>query len=235
MTFATPTRASDQVAALTGVTPAAVDPGQPMRLALAPQPEQEPIRTAAVEPAPAFAAAPQMVEQSVPEQAAFSPPEPVFLAAADPVPVAAADIVPVVPAPAFEAPKPQAKAKRVAAKAKATEPGLSPRAASLMHKANFPKLARGDSKSVVQLGAYNSRNFVGTAWGNLAKKYPALRGYTPSSARFESNKGTVYRLSVQGFASDGDARDFCEALQQAGGKCFVRTVAGDAPVRLAAL
>ena len=48
-------------------------------------------------------------------------------------------------------------------------------------------------------------------------------------------KGTVYRLSVQGFASDNDARDFCEALQSAGGSCFVRAVAGDAPVRLAAL
>ena len=35
--------------------------------------------------------------------------------------------------------------------------------------------------------------------------------------------------------SDGDARDFCEALQSAGGKCFVRSIAGDAPVRLAAL
>lgn len=235
MTFATPTRSSDQVAALTGVTPAAVDPGQPMRLALAPQPDQEQTRTASYEPAPAFAAAPPMAEQAVPEQAAFSPPEPVFLAAAGPIPVAAADIVPVAPAPAFEAPKPQAKAKRVAAKAKSAKPGLSPRAATLMHKANFPKIARGNSKSVVQLGAYNARDFVGTAWGNLARKYPALRGYTPSSARFESAKGTVYRLSVQGFASDGDARDFCESLQQAGGQCFVRTVAGDAPVRLAAL
>ena len=113
--------------------------------------------------------------------------------------------------------------------------GLSPRAASLMHKASFPEVARGNSKSVVQLGAYNSRAFIGAAWSNLAKKYPALGGYTPSSARFESAKGTVYRLSVQGFASDGDAREFCEALQQAGGACFVRTVAGDAPVRLAAL
>ena len=36
-------------------------------------------------------------------------------------------------------------------------------------------------------------------------------------------------------ASDGAARDFCGALKRAGGKCFVRTVAGDAPVRLASL
>ena len=59
--------------------------------------------------------------------------------------------------------------------------------------------------------------------------------YSPSTARFDSDNGLVYRLSVQGFASDDAARDFCESLQQAGGSCFVRTVAGDAPVRLAAL
>ena len=74
-----------------------------------------------------------------------------------------------------------------------------------------------------------------TAWNNFAKKYPALRSYSPATARFESAKGTVYRLSVQGFASDDAARDFCASLKRAGGNCFVRTVAGDAPVRLAAL
>ena len=240
MAFAKPERASEQVAALTGVTPAAVDPGQPMRLALAPRPEQartayaDPASAPVAEPAPVMFAEPALsqpvVQADMPaaapvEYAAFPAPQ----AAAEPVMLAAVD-----PEPVVEAPKP--KPKRLAAKRKAdAKPGLSPRAASLMHKASFPKLARGNSQSVVQLGAYNSRGFIGTAWSNLARKYPALRGYTPSSARFESAKGTVYRLSVQGFASDGDARDFCEALQQAGGACFVRTVAGDAPVRLAAL
>jgi hypothetical protein len=104
-----------------------------------------------------------------------------------------------------------------------------------MHKASFPKAVRGNSKSVVQIGAYGSRGFVGVAWSNLAKKYPALRSYTPSSARFASAQGTFYRLSVQGFASDGAARNFCASLKRAGGNCFVRSVAGDAPVRLASL
>ena len=87
----------------------------------------------------------------------------------------------------------------------------------------------------MQIGAYGSRGFVGIAWSNLSKKYPALRGYSPATARFESSKGTVYRLSLQGFASDNQARDFCSSLKRAGGNCFVRTVAGDAPVRLASL
>ena len=228
MVFAKPARASDQVAALTGVTPVAADPGQPVQLALVRQAEQP--RQAAAQPAPApapvveampvgeQAAAPALAEYVPPPQAA----EPVAIAAAEPV-----------PAPAAEAPKP--RAKRTTAKAPAVKPGLSPRAASQMHKASFPKVARGNSKSVVQLGAYNSRGFVGVAWSDFAKKYPALRGYSPATARFESAKGTVYRLSVQGFASDSAARDFCVALKQAGASCFVRTVAGDAPVRLASL
>jgi cell division septation protein DedD len=139
------------------------------------------------------------------------------------------------PAPAAEAPRPRAKRAAKAVRTADAKPALSPRAASLFQKASFPKVARGHSNSVVQLGAYADRGFVNVAWGNIAKKYPALRGYSPSTARFESAKGTVYRLSVQGFASDGDARDFCEALQSAGGSCFVRSVAGDAPVRLASL
>lgn len=238
MAFAKPQRASDQVAALTGVTPAAVDPGQPLRLALAPQPEQARMAYAEPAPAPVAHAAPiafaEPVQPLPVEPVALPAPAP-FEYAATPAPQAAPEpmrLAAADAAPTAVAPKP----KRVAAKRKPdAKPGLSPRAASLMHKASFPEVARGNSKSVVQLGAYSSRGFVGTAWSNLAKKYPALRGYTPSSARFESAKGTVYRLSVQGFASDSDARDFCEALQSAGGKCFVRTMAGDAPVRLAAL
>ena len=218
MAFAKPARASDQVAALTGIAPAAADPGQPTRLALAPQAETaqmaaaEPVPTPVAEPIPAPAPVDYAAVEPIPQPA----PEPVqFAAAAD-------------PAPAVAAPRPQPK--RAAAKAK---PAV--RTAGLVHKASFPKVARGNSKSVVQIGAYADRGFVGVAWSSIAKKYPALRGYTPSSARFDSPKGTVYRLSVKGFASDGAARDFCASLKRAGGKCFVRSVAGDAPVRLASL
>ncbi len=247
MTFASPTRASDQVAALTGVTPAAADPGQPSRLALAPQEH----RTAAADPVFVPVAEPEPI--MVAEAPAPAPVE--YSAVAAPEPVMVADFEPAVaaPQPAVEAPKSQPKPvafqaaapkpqpKRVAAKAPAAKPALSPRAASLTEgrpavtKAAFPKIARGDSQSVVQLGAYGSRSFVGPAWNKLSKKYPALRGYSPASARFASDKGTVYRLSIQGFASDDDAREFCMALKQAGGNCFVRSIAGDAPVRLASL
>ena len=246
MTFAKPAHASDQVAALIGVTPAAADPGQPVRLALNPQQDNRqaaaaPIVAPVAEPEPVLVAeAPAPAPLPV-EYAAAPLPEPA------PVLVAAADPVVFAPPPVVEAPKPVPskvegpQPKRVAAKAPAAKPALSPRAASFadsrppVHKASFPKVARGNSKSVVQLGAYASHAFVGVAWGKLAKKYPALRGYSPATARFDSDKGLVYRLSVQGFASDEAARDFCESLQSAGGSCFVRTIAGDAPVRLASL
>ncbi len=219
MTFAKPAHASDQVAALTGITPAAADPGQPVRLALNSQDTEqaaaEPVAVPVAEPAPAIVEQAEAPASAPVEYAAAPAPAPAQVAAADPAP----------PAPVIAAPK----------------PALSPRAASfsesrpLIRKASFPRAVRGNSKSVVQLGAYGSSSFVGVAWNNISKKYPALRGYTPATARFASAKGTVFRLSIQGFASDGDARNFCGALKRAGGSCFVRTVAGDAPVRLASL
>ena len=57
MQLAKPVRASDQVAALTGVTPAATDPGQPISIALRRNDSQPRQPAAAPAPAPAFAEA----------------------------------------------------------------------------------------------------------------------------------------------------------------------------------
>jgi hypothetical protein len=46
-------------------------------------------------------------------------------------------------------------------------------------------------------------------------------------------RGTFHRLSVAGFASREAAGRTCRSIQAKGGACFVRTVAGDAPVRWA--
>jgi hypothetical protein len=85
----------------------------------------------------------------------------------------------------------------------------------------------------MQLGAYKSPQYVSAAWAQLTKKYPALREYLPLRARFDSPKGTFYRLSVQGFANQREALARCELLKSRGGNCFVRGLAGDAPVQLA--
>ena len=87
--------------------------------------------------------------------------------------------------------------------------------------------------AVVQLGAYGSPQRVLTAWNGTARRYGALNAYLPMSARFASPKGIFYRLSVRGFASDAEARNLCMALRRQGGSCFVRNVAGDAPVNVA--
>ena len=89
------------------------------------------------------------------------------------------------------------------------------------------------SPAVVQLGAYGSPERVLTAWNGAAKKYGALKAYLPMSARFESAKGTFYRLSVRGFSSYGEANALCTSLRHPGGTCFVRNFAGDTPVQYA--
>jgi hypothetical protein len=45
--------------------------------------------------------------------------------------------------------------------------------------------------------------------------------------------GTFHRLSVAGFGSHIDASRACQKVKSRGGVCFVRAVAGDAPVRWA--
>ena len=116
-----------------------------------------------------------------------------------------------------------AKPHRVAA----AKPGLSPRAASFndsrlpVRRAAFA-IASGNSKSVVQLGAYSSRASVSAAWARVAAKYPTLRGFRPGTARFDGPAGTVYRLSVSGFSSQGHAQNMCSALKRNGGACLRR-------------
>ena len=85
----------------------------------------------------------------------------------------------------------------------------------------------------MQLGAFGSPQRVAAAWSAAVRRYSVLRGYMPVSARFNSSKGLVYRLSVKGFENVGQAKGLCSSLRRSGASCFVRSVAGDAPVQLA--
>jgi hypothetical protein len=87
---------------------------------------------------------------------------------------------------------------------------------------------------VVQLGAYGSPKRVQEAWSKMQRRNGSLGRYTPVSARFQAASGTVYRLSLKGFATDREARSLCEQLKRSGSACFVRNAAGDTPVRFAA-
>jgi D-alanyl-D-alanine carboxypeptidase len=220
MQLANPAHPSDQVAALIGVTPAAADPGLPIRLAL----RKDDTRLAAAEPTllPQVAAAASPPAEVPPAPIAdFVPPPPPVMAAAVPqpaAPVATFDTGFVEPPPARKA---------IAVR----------RAAAPIVRASFrtvPMRRVGNSTAVVQLGAFGSAERVAAAWNVAAHRFGSLKGYTPVSARFVSAKGPVYRLSVKGFSSDREARLVCESLRNAGGSCFVRDVAGDRPVQLAA-
>ena len=229
MAFANPVRASDQVATLMGVSPAAADPGQPVRLAL----QDNGTRLAMLEQAPPATA--QMEPVSVPAAAAYSP-----LPAAE---VVDEDYQAPPMAAAFQAPP----AEEVVAAAVPTvvmaEPAAPPPLiAALAPTVEAPKLAvarkpakaaNGKADVVVQLGAFSSRSRVEAAWEQFSGRHDSLLQYTPTSARFDSSKGTVYRLSVKGFSNLAEASDLCASLKQQGKSCFVRRVAGDSPVQFA--
>ena len=234
MALAKPARPSDQVAALIGVTPAASDPGQPVRLALNQDAAKQASAVATAEPqaavqiadatsanpavasdvsAPAFA---EPISAPAPQAAAAAPaqsaPEPASAIAA------AAAMAPEAPA---------AFAAMSSSFAPAPKPAVAPKKRSASAKAN------GNSKAVVQLGAYSSAERVSVAWDRLTKKYPALANYSPMRARFDSPKGTVWRLSIRGFDSQAAAIAKCQSLRSRGGNCFVRSTAGDSPAQFA--
>jgi outer membrane biosynthesis protein TonB len=224
MQLASPGNQSTAVASLIGVTPAAVDPGQPVQLALRKTDSQ--MAQVAPVPAPAPTPAPQpQVAEVVPPP----PPAPIEVAEAAPQSTAISE-----PAPAPE-PVPYVNVARKSPKAVAAKPVKSANAPPPAKRAQVrtASVKRGGSTAVVQLGAYGNANSVLVAWNTKARKFRSLQAYTPMSARFASPKGTFYRLSVKGFGSVNEALALCTSLRRSGGSCFVRNVAGDAPVNIA--
>ena len=230
MQLAKPQHASDQVAALVGVTPAAVDAGQPVQLAL---------NKAEAAPAQALASAAPVAAPAPKKVAVAASAKPAAVQAAAPLAAAPRPVAAVAAAPIAPTSTLATFAATAVSEAKAVLAAVMPHSVAPAPKPAKPRpvaqtaLRRGNSPAVVQLGAYNSPARVLTAWNGAAKKYAALRSYSPMSARFASAKGTFYRLSVHGFASDRDARLVCESLHRQGGSCFVRNVAGDTPVQYA--
>ena len=240
MQLASPKHSADQVAALVGVTPAAIDAGQPVQLAL----NKDDTRVAQMQ----LQAAAQQPESIV---AAIKPPvhaaEAVKVDAAPSQPTIVAAVAPSAPPPFIAVPPapPPARtaiaslAANAVSEAKAVLGSVLPY--SPAPKPAKPRLAAivrpqphvGNSAAVVQLGSYQSSQHVLAAWNGTARKYPALKAYLPMSARFASAKGTFYRLSVRGFASVSQATALCNSLHREGGACFVRKIEGDAPVTYA--
>ena len=77
------------------------------------------------------------------------------------------------------------------------------------------------------------RSGVDVAWNTLTQRYPALRAYLPLRARFDSPKGTFWRLSIQGFDNQREAIARCQHAEEPRRALLRPHFAGDAPVQIA--
>jgi Flp pilus assembly protein TadD len=254
--FAQPDSGPARVAALLGVTPAA-DSGQPVRLALAdPKPEPTAFAASATLPEPAPetvpAASPALAESAPPVVAvAVAPPamNVQLPPAPEPVRTATVDLPQWVSeraAAEAAAPPPAEETRPVYADAvqalvtpqpsvlRASAPAIETPA----HRFEAPRpraaAARsGPGRFAVQLGAYSTASSVERAWAQMMKRF-GFADLEPLSTTVRlPGRGTLHRLSVAGFASREAAGRTCRSIRARGGACFVRTVAGDAPVRWA--
>ncbi|URW76250.1 SPOR domain-containing protein [Sphingomonas donggukensis] len=234
LAFARPTSASDQVASLLGVTPV-MDGGQPERLALRSSSPTQVAVAQTVAPIDTFmpGTAPGSAPAATPVAAAPAPAvqqtaEVTFTGAVPAAPTAAALVAfapraEVVQAVPVAAPRLAAAAAPSLIRAAAkpfklavpvrTAPAVTPKPA-----------AKGDW--VVQLGAFENAAVAQDSWARMTRRHRVLSGYTPNGVNFSANGASFYRLSVGGFAR-GDADAMCRKVRAGGGRCFVRTGAGD--------
>jgi Flp pilus assembly protein TadD len=236
--FARPGAGPTRVAALLGVTPVQ-DPGQPVRLALAPgagAPDQA-FAEAAPAPAPAAPAPGRYAEARPAEAPAFWVPTAQSYQAPPEAPVESADRPSEPAAPAPEVRVQYASAARTLV---APEPALI-RAAAL-NRVPVPAFQRarpqvaienGSAPIVVQLGAFSNEANAERAWLEASAHF-GLEGRRPLTTTIDINGRTLNRVSVSGFASAGDAQRLCGQIRSQGGACFVRGNAGDASIRWAA-
>ncbi|HEX8481015.1 MAG TPA: SPOR domain-containing protein [Allosphingosinicella sp.] len=236
-----------QVAALLGVAPAE-DSGQSVRLALS-QPQPAATAFAAADPLPE--PAPETVAAAAPALAQPEP-APAALAQAEPEPE---------PVRAASLDLPQWVSERAASEATSSAPSErtqplyaqavqalvtpqpsviaaprsietpAPRFEAPGRSARAAQGARG--RFAVQLGAYSSPSSVERAWSQMLKRFGFADLIPLSTTVSVPGRGTLHRLSVAGFESRSAAANACRSIQTKGGACFVRTVAGDSPVRWA--
>ncbi len=96
-----------------------------------------------------------------------------------------------------------------------------------------PAVRSGNSRFVVQLGAFSNQQNAERAWLDASRRF-GLNGRAPLTATVDMNGRTLHRVAIAGFASQSDAQRLCGSIQARGGVCFVRTQAGDASIRWAA-
>lgn len=213
------TTGAAQVASLLGVTPTA-DEGMPVRLALAPtSPVAPTVQSASVAPPP---------PAKIDDQGDFAPVAVAQAPAVSPVAIASAEASsgPTIRfAPRTEVVQPL-PARAPAPRAAETRP--APR----FQRAAFEAPVR-TGRFAVQLGAYSSPARIEAAWMQTVARVGALARFTPARATVRTTNGVFHRLSVTGFETRAAATSLCEQLRARGGQCFVREIAGDAPLQWA--
>jgi Flp pilus assembly protein TadD len=242
--LAQPGGGTAQVAALLGVTPAE-DAGQPVRLALAPA---QPSGTAFAAAGPLPEPAPETVTAAAPALAQAEP-APAPAAESEPVRIASSELPQWVSERAeaeAEAPVSAERTKPLYAEAvqalvtpqpsvlESSVPAVeAPQRSFDSPRRQAPAAKSSQGRFAVQLGAYSSPSSVERAWAQMLKRF-GFANLTPLSTTVSvPGRGTLHRLSVAGFENREAAGRTCRSIRSKGGACFVRTVAGDAPVRWA--
>lgn len=217
--FARPQNAYDQVAALLGVTPVA-DTGQPVRLALA-----QSMSTAV--------AAQRVADPVDSYMPGAAPADTVDAVAAPAGDVAMTDAVagPSITVPSGQqivfAPRKEI-VQAIPARAVRAEVASASLGATAPLKVDAEARSFAKGSWYVQLGAYDRIGVARDAWGRAIKRTPTLASLTPASASVSTRAGQFQRLSVGGLAR-ADADALCREIRGDGGKCFVRSGAGDKP------
>ena len=208
--FAQPKSASDQVAALLGVTPS-VDPGLPVALALNATPQAGTAAMAAAAPIDTY------MPGKIADTAA-----PVAVAVAEP------HVVPSIAGIVFAERKEVVQAvPTFAAVAPVVRKGTVARAAiARVAPVAAPPRAVASGSFYIQLGAYENAAVAHDAWGRATRRNVTFAGRTPQGMSVSAAGKSFYRLSVGGFARP-DAVALCQTYRAMGGRCFVRAGAGD--------
>jgi len=182
----------------------------------------------AIQPPQAMKAAPQATPPAPVQQAAPAKPEPAPKSVAPPPPPAPkpapVTAKPVTPPPAMKqaatAPPPAATAApaTVANGAPRLLPGVATPAPKPVAAASATKGAY-----VLQIGAYKSQADADAAWKTYKAKHAALlAGYGSDVQKVDlGDKGTWYRLRIDGFADKDGAQATCDRLKSDGGGCFL--------------
>ncbi|HVW75398.1 MAG TPA: SPOR domain-containing protein [Rhizomicrobium sp.] len=207
-------------------------PAAPAKSAAAPvaeAPKPAPPPAAVPQPAPAAEAAKPTPPPPAPKLALAPKPAPMAAkpAAAPPKSVAAL-IQQANATPVAEAPRPTPAARQAPAPVGGPATG-APRqlgaisaASPVQTAAAAPAKPAASGGYVLQIGAYKSQADADAAWKAYKAKHAALlAGYSDEVQQADlGEKGTWYRLRINGFADKAMATSLCDRLKADGGACI---------------